>query len=128
MPKLLSLAELQKLIDDRHTEIEALLRKREQLEKNVQSIDDEIHEFLNPGSIRRLKRPRHRNESSLRVVIHGILSKNKKGLRLAEITAKVEETGYKSFSANLKNIVYQCLYKSSDISLDKPSGRYSLSK
>lgn len=131
MPKLLSLADLQKLVEERQDQIEALLRKREQLEKAVQDIDDEIRDFLNPAGPRRSRRsgrPRPQNEAPLRTVVHQVLEKNKKGLSLADLTSKVAATGYKSYSKNLKNVVYQCLYNAKDISLDKQTGLYSLTK
>lgn len=132
MPKkTLSLVELEKLVDERHLQIETLFRKREQLEKNVQRIDDEIQVFLNPESARRrpLKgRRRPKNEVPLRIVIHQILAENKKGLSLSDLTSKVKAGGYQSFSQNLKNVVYQSVYKSKEIVLDKQTGQYRLSK
>lgn len=124
----LSLAELEKLIDERQSQIEALLRKRDQLEQNIEKLDLEIQDFLSNGGGRRGSRKRPKNEAPLRKVIQDILSKNKKGLSLKALAQQVKDTGYKSHSQNFQNVVYQSLYNSTHIVHDDSTGLYRLTK
>jgi hypothetical protein len=70
--------------------------------------------------------PRIKNERSLREVISEVLSKSKKGYTLDELVPKVVEAGYKTNSANFKNMIYQNIYNSEGINKDPETGAFSL--
>lgn len=124
--KELSLADLEKIMTDRQTKLEALLQKRDQLEQTIEEIDADIQSFLETGSVRRRGQKRPRNEAPLRPVIVEILSKTKKGMSLHALAEKVKETGYKSQSRNFKNVVYQCIYHTEGVVRDDVTGFFKL--
>jgi len=128
-PAPLSIADLERILDERRDQVQTLLRKQEKLQKDIAKLDAEIQDAMNPNApIGRAKRrgPRVKNETSLRTVVEGILAKSKKGLSLSDLANKVTETGYKSNSRNFKNVVYQCVYNSENIVQDEATGSYRL--
>ena len=123
----LSLADLEKLMAERQAQVETLLHKREQLVGEIEMLDLEIKDFLTGGSGgRRGKRPK--NAAPLRTVMLEVLSANKKGLSLHDLTQQISETGYKSKSRNFKNVVYQCLYNTKNVVHDDATGLYRVAK
>lgn len=128
----LSIADLERILDERRDELQALLRKREKAQKELDKLDAEIQDAMNPnapiGRARRRGGPRVKNETSLRKVVEGILSKTKKGLSLPDLVNKVAETGYKSNSRNFKNVVYQSVYNSENIVHDDATGCYRIER
>ncbi len=123
----LSLADLEKLMAERQAQVEVLLKKREQLVGDIESLDLEIKDFLTGGGGgRRGKRPK--NAAPLRTVMLEVLSANKKGLSLQDLTQRISETGYKSKSRNFKNVVYQCLYNTKNVAHDDATGLYRVVK
>src|ERR1700748_2908681 len=93
-----SVAELEKILDDRKNQLQDLAKRRDQLQKELDKLDGEIQDMVGPGgSLGKFKRRRRRvkNEMSLRAVVKEILGKNKKGFTLADLADKVTETGYK---------------------------------
>lgn len=127
--KTLSLADLEKLVEERRASVEALLKKRELLSESIEKLDAEIQDFLTTGrSRRRGSRKRAKNESSLRTVVLEVLTKNKKGLSLQDLADQVKVSGYKSHSRNFKNVVYQCLYNTDTIVHDNSTGLYRIKR
>lgn len=125
----LSLADLENLIGDRQTKIEGLLKKRDELQAEVDSLDYQIQDFLTTGGVgRRMGRKRPKNEAPLRTVMMGILGKNKKGLSLHNLAEQIKATGYKSHSHNFKNVVYQCLYNTKGVIHDDATGLYRIKR
>ena len=130
-PAPLSIADLERILDARRDELQTLLRKREKTQKDLEKLDAEIQDAMNPNApIGRVRRggPRVKNETSLRTVVDGILAKSKKGLSLPDLVSKVTESGYKSNSRNFKNVVYQCVYNSENIVHDAATGCYRLER
>jgi benzoyl-CoA reductase/2-hydroxyglutaryl-CoA dehydratase subunit BcrC/BadD/HgdB len=125
----LSLADLERQIDDRRSQVETLLRKRDQLAQEVERLDAEIQESLTTGGARRRAgRKRVKNEAPLRTVVLEVLRKNKKGLSLKDLAQRVKDTGYKSHSRTFSNVVYQCLYTTPEIVYDDATGLYRIKR
>ena len=118
----MSVSELHQLLQKQQRRVGTLQKRREKMLEDVKAIDQEIA-HLTGGETSNV---RFRNEQSLEKVIIDVLSKNKKGLGLAELAAAVEKTGYQSASSNFKNVVYQNVYKSELITKDEKSGKYVL--
>jgi hypothetical protein len=108
----MSLAQLERLLNKRKTEISRLLRRRATVQKRLDNIDDKIRRA--GGSVRGSRGGgggRARNERSLADVIHDVLSKKGEAMRVQDIADAVESTGYRSNSANFRGIVNQMLIK-----------------
>lgn len=131
-PKDLTLVDLEKLLHGKKTELEQLLKKREQLEKQLSEVVEKIRTVegrKNGGDISTLGRRmsfRLQNEKTLKQVVTELLTENPKGLGLDDLSKKVLATGYKTTSTNFKNTLYQCLYNHERIVLDKKNGLYQL--
>lgn len=131
VPSGLSIADLEKALEEKRDYLQDLLKKRDQAQKEIDRLDAEIQDAANVDRpIGRMRRGRRRvkNETSLRAVVLDILGKNKKGFSLADLAAKVSETGYMSNAGNFKNVVYQCLYNTDSIIHDDATGCYRLKK
>lgn len=125
----LSIPDIERLLDEQKNKLLGLVRQREKLQKDIDAIDEEIQRATDlRGAARRPRKKRMSNAAPLRVVVQGILKTYKKGLPLDDLTAKVSETGYRSTSSNLRNVVYQSVYNSSNIEFDAKSGNYRLKK
>lgn len=127
-----SLAELERILDERKSQAHELGKRRDQLNKELAKIEAELQGIV--GTKRKGARKgvrsgkRVKNERSLREVLFDILAKAKKGCTLADLEVKVPEAGYKSSSKNFSNMIYQCLYNSEGISKDPETGCYHLAK
>lgn len=124
-----SVAELEKILDERKAQLMTLGKRREGLQAELEKVNDEILALMGEGGkmprrTRRRRRPE--NEKSLRAVVLDILGKNKKGFTLSDLAAKVEATGYKSNSRNFKNVLYQCVYNTPGIGHVAETGCYAL--
>ena len=130
MAEVLSIADLENQIDQRKAQVLALFAKREELQAQIDQLDSEIGNVVNLDGrpSRRRGKPRPKNETSLRAVVLQVLGKNKKGLSLGDLADKILETGYKSNSRVFKNVVYQCLYNTTEIEHDTAKGVYKLKK
>jgi hypothetical protein len=124
-----SIPDLERLLDEKRSRLEDLVRQREELRKQIDKLDQQMHDAatLKDPKARAGKR-RMSNSAPLRSVVMDILKKNKKGFRLSDLSVKVVEAGYKSHSSNFQNVVYQCLYHSSTIEQDESTGCYRLKK
>jgi hypothetical protein len=133
----LSVAELEKLLSGKKSQLEILLRRRAHLAAELSDIEQKISSVegrrsngsvparrAGAGKRRRMLRPK--NDRSLKEVVVELLTENRKGLGLDELSKKVLETGYKTSSTNFKNTLYQCLYNAENIALDKKNGLYHL--
>ena len=127
-----SLAELERILDERKSQAHELGKRRDQLNKELAKIEAELQGIV--GTKRKGARKgvrsgkRVKNERSLREILFDILAKTKKGCTLADLEVKVPEAGYKSSSKNFSNMIYQCLYNSEGISKDPETGCYHLAK
>jgi len=128
----LSVADLQRLLERKQARLAALLKKRQSLQKTLAKVEKQIAGLegskSRSGTQKRRRKPgrRVKNARPLNVVVTEILSKTKAGLKVADLTVKVLATGYKSKSANFKNVVHQTLYNSDKIVRDKVTGKYRL--
>lgn len=125
----MTLAQLERALEKKRTRLEDLQSRRESLQQQLARVEGQIAGIAGrgagPGGVRK-RRKRPRNAQSLRSYVEDVLSRNKKGLTLAELHSKIEETGYKSKARNFRNVLYQCLYNSDNVQLDKSTGRYGL--
>ncbi len=112
--KLPSLSELRGMLAEGRRHRARLLKERKKVQGRLTAIDREIA-MLNGsgggGAARGGGGRRKRNEKPLRDVIEGVLRKAGKPMKVGEIVAAVERTGYQSGSANFRGIVNQTLIK-----------------
>jgi hypothetical protein len=131
-PRDLSVVDLEKLLHGKKSELEQLLKKREQLEKQLSDVVEKIRSVEGrknggePGALGRRLPYRLQNEKTLKQVVTELLTENPKGLGLDDLSKKVLATGYRTTSTNFKNTLYQCLYNHERINLDKKNGLYLL--
>ena len=137
----MTLAQLEMLINSRKSKLTDLYKRRDQLVKNLASINEEIAANEGPGVRSRPPRftrialtnqqpvLRAQNEKSLKAHIEEALKGIKKGLTISEIQEVVLKNGYTTHSANFKNTIYQCLYHNErTFLLDKRTKAYKLNE
>lgn len=129
----LSVSELEQLLRDR------LVEQRDRLAAELAETERRLSELgggRTGGGLRRVvrkQRPgragrRNRNQPALPQVIQDVLQKTKKPLSTEEVMERVLATGYKTTSANFKNVVYLNLFKmrnNSEIEFDAANKTYS---
>lgn len=126
-----SVADLERILEERKTQLQDLAKRRDAAQKELDQIDAEIQGLVGVGGTigkYRRRRRRVKNEQSLRAVVLEILGKNKKGYTLADLAGKVTESGYRSTSRNFRNVLYQCLYNTEGIVHDESTGCYRLER
>ena len=126
-----SVADLERILDERKVQLQDLAKRRDQVQKELDKLDAEIQGLVGVGgSVGKIRRSRRRvkNAQSLRAVVLEIMGKNKKGFGLADLAVKVNEAGYKSSSRNFRNVLYQCLYNTEGIVHDDATGCYRLER
>jgi hypothetical protein len=118
----LSIAQLQRMMNEKKSQLDKLYRQRNDLQKRMGQIDKQI-ERVGGGvnGLRGLGRgmagggggpgSRPRNERSLLDVIEGVLRDNGKPMKVGDIMDRVLATGYRSGSANFRGIINQTLIK-----------------
>ena len=106
----LTMQQLQRLLNSRKRDLGRLQRKRATLEKRLAAIDDGIRSLGGAVSGGR-GGARPRNDRPLVEVIHGVLQKSDRPLRVAAIADAARSAGYRSNSANFRGIVNQMLIK-----------------
>lgn len=127
-----SVAELQRMLERKRSRLAALLKKRQSLQKSLAAVEKQIAVLEGPksrsGTQKRRRKPgrRVKNARPLHAVVTEILSKTKAGLKISNLAEKVVATGYKSKSANFKNVLHQTIYNSDNIVRDKQTGKYRL--
>jgi hypothetical protein len=109
----MNIAELERVLEERRTELNRLGRQRSELEKRLNALDRQIArvEGAGGGGGRRRGRGRARNDVSLTEAIEGVMQKSGKPMKVPDIMNNVLSTGYHSTSANFKGIVNQTLIK-----------------
>lgn len=125
----LSVANLERVLLKRKATLDALLSRREKIQRALKTVEQRIVLLEGRASAsgsKKVRRKRPRNATSLSTVIAEILSKSKNGLPLGELSERILASGYKSSSANFKNVLYQSLYHSSSIEHDSKTGHYRL--
>ena len=109
-----NIAQLERILDERRTEVSKLERQRAELQRKLEGLDRQIIK-LN-GGIRGMRGRmsgggRARNERSLVETIEEVMRGKGKAMRVGEIVDAVTATGYRSNSANFRGIVNQTLIK-----------------
>lgn len=126
----MSVAELQRILEMKTGQLGGLRTKREKLQAELEKIDEQIQQLSGgaegSGATVRRRRRRIKNEKPLYEYVVGVLQKNKKGLTLSDLSAKVIESGYRTKSRNFNNVLYQCVFKSENIAHDRSTGTYAL--
>lgn len=130
----LSVADLQKLLNDRQSQLTSLEKRRKRLQKELDVVERRIDELEGRGGTpgrrrttrRGVKRPN--NVQSLHAYVKETLGKNRAGLSLEDLANSVLGAGYKTNSSNFKNVLYQCVYNSKEVKHDDKSGTYKLVK
>lgn len=117
MPKDLTVAQLERLLEKKRIHLESLIQRRAKLQKQLAKIEISIASI--GGTVREGKKPRRgrkrpKNTKTLFQAVSEILTHNKKGITLKELAAKIIESGYKTGSANFENTVYQIIYNNRD--------------
>jgi hypothetical protein len=115
----LSLAQLERLVRTRRTEMTRLTRQRDKLQKRLDDLNGRISEIAGgPGFAGGMSGRssgggggRARNDVSLQDAIHHVLSKASAPMGVGDIMEKVRAAGYRSNSANFRGIVNQTLIK-----------------
>jgi septal ring factor EnvC (AmiA/AmiB activator) len=111
-----NIAQLERILDDRRSELGKLERQRSELQRKLDGLDRQIGK-LN-GGIRGVRGRmasggggRARNERSLIETIEEVMRSNGKPMRVGEILDAVSSSGYRSNSANFRGIINQTLIK-----------------
>ena len=111
-----NIAQLERILDDRRTEVSRLERQRAELARKLEGLDRQIGK-LN-GGLRGMRGRiaaggggRARNERSLVETLEAVMRSNGKPMRVGDIVEAVTATGYRSNSANFRGIVNQTLIK-----------------
>ena len=113
----LTIAQLQRVLNEKQSELQKLERQRANLQKKLSVIDRQIDRV--GGGINGSRRGgggltaggRARNEHSLLDTIEGVLRGGGKPMKVQEILDGVLATGYRSGSANFRGIINQTLIK-----------------
>ncbi len=122
----MSVAELEQILEDRKVKAVDLVKRREDLQKQLDDVDRQIVEVMGDNRVVRRRRRRLKNEMSLRSHVQELLGKSKKGFSMADLTSKIIDSGYKSSSRNFRNVLYQCLYNTEGVTFDQATGCYKL--
>jgi hypothetical protein len=114
----LTIAQLQRVLNDKKAELDKLHKQRSQLQKKMNVLDRQI-ERVNGGAVGLRGMggggggggTRARNEHSLLDTIENVLRSAGKPLKVGDIMDGVIGTGYRSGSANFRGIINQTLIK-----------------
>jgi HB1, ASXL, restriction endonuclease HTH domain len=123
----LSLDQLERILNQRRRELSRLVRRRSTAQRRLDDIDDRIRRLGGGTSVRASVGRRARNDKSLVEVIHGVLQKAGRPMRVSAIAEAANSAGYRSNSANFRGIVNQMLIKDSRFA-SQSRGFYQLKK
>ena len=114
-----NIAQLERILQDRRSELNRLERQRSELQRKLDGLDRQITPLT--GSLRGRRGggggggggpgSRARNEVSLVEAIETALRGTGKPMRVGDIVEAVQGAGYRSNSANFRGIVNQTLIK-----------------
>lgn len=128
----LTVAELEKLLENKRSLLDVSLKKRDKLENDLAAVEKRIQTLQGrphaAGKGGRKPKRRPQNKMPLPAVVAEILGKSRKGLSLSELAEKVLAAGHKSGSKHFKTVLYQCLYNSDKFVHDKEARTYSVTK
>ena len=107
----LTLDQLERILNQKRRELARLSRKRATAQRRLDDIDERISRLGGGAVAMRGGGRRARNDQSLVEVIHGVLQKAGRPLRVSAIADAASSAGYRSSSANFRGIVNQTLIK-----------------
>ena len=107
----LTLDQLERMLNQRRKELSRLTRKRATAQRRLNDIDNRIRRLGGSTVTVRGGGRRARNDQSPVEVIHGVLQKAARPLRVSAIADAASASGYRSSSANFRGIVNQMLIK-----------------
>ena len=108
----LAIADLQRILDQKQSELKKLYKRRSHVERELDAIEREIAKIEGSGrGGRRGGGVRAKNVKSLVDTLEGVLRANGKPMGVGEVMEAVLATGYRSNSANFRGIVNQTLIK-----------------
>lgn len=115
MARDMTVAQLERVLEKKRARLEKLVVMRARLQKKLALVEVKISSV---GGVqkertarkRRGGRKRLKNEKTLIQAVLDVLGENKKGLTIKDLADKVQQSGYKSSSANFQNTLYQCIY------------------
>ncbi len=123
----ITVAQLEQALARKKTRLEALVKRRRQLQDQLAGIDRQLQGLSGGGAVvTRQRRKRSRTSPSLREVVVELLIQHRKGLSMAELKEQITATGYRSRSTNFRNVLYQCLYYLKGVRHNKKTGKYVL--
>jgi hypothetical protein len=109
----LSIAQLQRVLNDKQSQLNKLHRQRTEIQKRLNQIDREIARV--GGGVNGLRGigggGRARNAHSLLDTLESVLTKNGKPMKVGDIMDAVLAPGYRSNSENFRGIINQTLIK-----------------
>jgi hypothetical protein len=123
----LSLAQLERLMRTRRSEMTRLGRKRDKLQKQLDAVESQIDSISGGAGGGGGGGSRARNKISLQEAILQVLSKSSGPMNVGAIMDKVSGMGYRSTSANFRGIVNQTLIKDKRF-VTASRGMYQLKK
>ena len=123
----LTVAQLEKLLANRKSELDGLFKDRAKLEKQIDAVNEKISR-LGGGSMSKRTGGRAKNSMSLIDAIAEVLTKAGGPVGVGDIVGGVTEVGYRSTSANFRGIVNQTLIKERKRFLSTARGMYQLKK
>ena len=111
-----NIAQLERILEDRRTEVNRLERQRNELQRKLDGVERQIAKLA--GGLRGLRGrrgggggTRARNEVSLVEAIENAMRGTGKPMRVGDIVDAVQASGYRSNSDNFRGIVNQTLIK-----------------
>ena len=113
----LTIAQLERLLDNRRREAAELQRERNKLMRQLDALDRRLGSLAGPGGRSRNGSSggggggRARNPKSLVASMEAVLSRAGKPMSVGDIVDAVKAGGYRSNSANFRGIVNQTLIK-----------------
>ena len=123
----LSLSQLERMLNQRRRDLSRLSRKRAAAQRKLDDIDEKLRRLGGNGISIRGGGRRARNDKPLVEVIHEVLQKSARPLRVSAIAEAVSSAGYRSNSDNFRGIVNQMLIKDNRFT-SQNRGFYQLKK
>jgi hypothetical protein len=129
----LTIAQLERLLDNRRREAAELQRERNKLLQRLDALDRRLGSLAGPGGRSRNgssggRGGRARNPKSLVASMEAVLSRAGKPMSVGDIVDAVQSGGYRSSSANFRGIVNQTLIKEKKRFGSAGRGIYQLKK
>ena len=108
----LAIADLQRILDQKQSELRKLYKRRTQAERELDAVEREIAKLEGNGrGGRRGGGGRARNDKSLADTLEQVLRSNGSAMSVGDIMDAVLATGYRSRAENFRGIINQQLIK-----------------